>query len=67
MEKSCGADFDSRSVIAARKRHAPSGPMGKILQQGTMDGDSSYLHDFFYLNFLSLNIAWSPLHSLICV
>jgi hypothetical protein len=61
-----GADFDSRPTIAARKRHAPSGPMDEMFQQRLWDEIVLAIGFFFYLNSFHLKLH-SLLYLLICV
>jgi hypothetical protein len=57
----CGAECCSRQSIAARRRHAPGGPMDKIFETKLPKEIDLTIEFYFYLNFLSFNIAHSPL------
>jgi hypothetical protein len=57
--------FGSGSVVQATKKRA-MGPMDKILQQEKRDDIDLTIGFFFYLNFISFNVARSPLFIEIC-
>ena len=50
----------------ARKRPSSSGPMDKIFQQEARQEVDLTIAFFFYLNFISFNVTWSPLFIEMC-
>ena len=49
-----------------RKRSTPSGPMDRIFQQEAREEVDLTIAFFFYLNFISFNVAPSPLFIEMC-
>ena len=53
-------------VQPTRKRPTPSGPMDKIFQQERRDEMDLTIELYFYLNFISFNVAQTPFFIEMC-